>query len=183
VNTQITPLRVEDAPRCAELERLLFAGDDPWDARAFVEALAAGHPYLAARVGEALVGYAGLGLAGPEAEVHTVAVDPAHQGRGIGRALLRALLALAGSATVFLEVRTDNETAIALYRSEGFAVVGTRRGYYRPSGADAFTMRREGHSMRPEGHPMLPEGHPRATTLPPGAPRATTAAPVTEAPS
>ena len=183
MNTQITPLRVEDAPRCAELERLLFAGDDPWDARAFIEALAAGHPYLAARVGEALVGYAGLGLSGPEAEVHTVAVDPAHQGHGIGRALLRALLALAGSATVFLEVRTDNETAIALYRSEGFAVVGTRRGYYRPSGADAFTMRREGHSMRPEGHPMRPEGHPRATTLPPGAPRATTAAPVTEASS
>ena len=176
MNTQITPLRVEDAPRCAELERLLFAGDDPWDARAFIEALAAGHPYLAARVGEALVGYAGLGLSGPEAEVHTVAVDPAHQGHGIGRALLRALLALAGSVTVFLEVRTDNEMAIALYRSEGFAVVGTRRGYYWPSGADAFTMRRE-------GHPMRSEGHPRATTLPPGAPRATAAAPVTEAPA
>ncbi len=144
MTTEITPLRVEDAPRCAELERLLFAGDDPWEARAFVEALAAGHPYLAARVGGALAGYAGLGLAGPEAEVHTVAVDPAHQGRGIGRALLRALLVLAGSATVFLEVRTDNEPAIALYRSEGFAVVGTRRGYYRPSGADAFTMRRQG---------------------------------------
>jgi ribosomal-protein-alanine N-acetyltransferase len=108
--------------------------------------------------------------------VHTVAVDPAHQGHGIGRALLRALLALAGSVTVFLEVRTDNEMAIALYRSEGFAVVGTRRGYYRPSGADAFT-------MRSEGHPMRSEGHPRATTLPPGAPRATAAAPVTEAPA
>ena len=164
MSTEITPLRVEDAPRCAELERLLFAGDDPWEARLFVEALAAGHPYLAARVEGALVGYAGLGLAGPEAEVHTLAVDPAYQGRGIGRELLRALLALAGNATVFLEVRTDNEPAIALYRSEGFSVMGTRRGYYRPSGADAFTMRREVRRS---------EGHPRATTSPPGAPRAT----------
>ncbi len=143
MSTEITPLRVEDAPRCAELERLLFAGEDPWDARVFVDVVEDGYPYLAARVEGALVGYAGLGPAGAEAEVHTIAVDPAHQGRGIGRALLRALLVLAGSATVFLEVRTDNEPAMALYRSEGFAVVGIRRGYYRPSGADAFVMQRE----------------------------------------
>jgi ribosomal-protein-alanine N-acetyltransferase len=48
----------------------------------------------------------------------------------------------AAGAMVFLEVRTNNEPAIQLYRSEGFVVIGTRRGYYRPSGADAFTMRR-----------------------------------------
>ena len=46
-------------------------------------------------------------------------------------------------ATVFLEVRTDNDTARALYESAGFAVVGLRRRYYQPSGADAHTMRRE----------------------------------------
>lgn len=139
---RIKPLRRKDAPRCAELERMLFAGDDPWSARAFVEAMAAGHHYVAAREDGGLVGYAGVAVLGPEAEVHTLAVDPVHQGRGIGRALLRELLAQATGATVFLEVRTDNEPAIALYRSEGFTVVGTRRGYYRPSGADAYTMRR-----------------------------------------
>ncbi|MQA15609.1 MAG: ribosomal-protein-alanine N-acetyltransferase [Pseudonocardiaceae bacterium] len=138
---RIEPLRSEDAPRCAELERALFAGDDPWTERAFVEVLAAGYRYFAARDDGTLVGYAGIAVLGPEAEVHTLAVDPAHQGRGIGRALLRELLVHAGDATVFLEVRTDNDAAIALYRSEGFTVVGTRRGYYRPSGADAFTMR------------------------------------------
>ena len=42
--------------------------------------------------------------------------------------LLRGLLAAADAlhATVFLEVRTDNEPARALYESEGFAVVGLR---------------------------------------------------------
>jgi ribosomal-protein-alanine N-acetyltransferase len=70
-------------------------------------------------------------------------VDPAHHRRGVGRALLRAILDRARGATVFLEVRTDNESAINLYRSEGFEVIGTRRRYYRPSGADAFTMRRQ----------------------------------------
>ena len=138
-----------DAPRCAELERLLFPGDDPWSERAFRDELAMGHLYRAARAGDLLVGYAGLAfVAGPphpEAEVHTIGVDPVHQGRGVGRALLRELLAVADAerATVFLEVRTDNAAAHALYASEGFTVVGLRKRYYRPSGADAHTMRRD----------------------------------------
>lgn len=150
-------LRASDTARCAELERILFPGDDPWSERAFLEELRAGCHYVAARVAQpdrdsdadaALVGYAGLAFTasppGAEAEVHTIGVDPAHQGRGIGRALLRALLdvADAAQATVFLEVRTDNAAAHALYASEGFTVVGLRRRYYQPSGADAHTMRR-----------------------------------------
>ncbi|MGH4026708.1 MAG: ribosomal protein S18-alanine N-acetyltransferase [Pseudonocardiaceae bacterium] len=145
MSVMIGPLVSADTPRCTELERLLFAGDDPWRPEVFQQAMAAGHHYVAARENGALIGYAGLARMGDEAEVHTLAVDPLHQGRGIGRALLRALLAHAVGATVFLEVRTDNHSAIELYRSEGFAVVGTRRGYYRPSGADAFTMRRRAH--------------------------------------
>ncbi|HEY0813200.1 MAG TPA: ribosomal protein S18-alanine N-acetyltransferase [Pseudonocardia sp.] len=151
------PLRASDAARCAELERMLFPDDDPWSERAFLEELRAGYHYVGARIAAAadaaptdayLVGYAGLAFtAGPpdaEAEVHTIGVDPAHQGRGIGRALLQALLEVADAAraTVFLEVRTDNAAAHALYASEGFAVVGLRRRYYQPSGADAHTMRR-----------------------------------------
>ena len=144
----IGPLHPADAPRCAELEKILFPGDDPWREQAFVEELRSGFTYRAARVGAELVGYAGLAfVADPpdaEAEVHTIGVDPAHQGHGIGRALLRELLAVAdaGHATVFLEVRTDNAAAHALYESEGFAVVGLRRRDYMPSGAAAHTMRR-----------------------------------------
>jgi ribosomal-protein-alanine N-acetyltransferase len=137
---RIEPMVAADAPRCAELEKALFTGDDPWGPEAFLDALAAGHHYLTARVDGVLVGYAGLAQEGGEAEIHTLAVDPAYQRQGIGRALLRALLERMCDATVFLEVRTDNEAAIQLYRSEGFEVIGMRRGYYRPSGADAFTM-------------------------------------------
>lgn len=140
---EVGPLRIEDAPRCAELEELLFAGDGPWTACAFVDAIEDGHLYLAARCGGRLVGYAGIRVAGHEAEVHTIGVDPAHRRRGAGRALLRGLLARVPGATVFLEVRIDNEAAQALYRSEGFTVVGIRPRYYRPSGADAYTMRRD----------------------------------------
>lgn len=145
----IDALHETDAERCAELEKLLFPGDDPWSARAFREELRAGHHYLGARDGDELVGYAGLAfVASPpqaEAEIHTIGVDPAHWRRGIGRELLRGLLAVADAerATVFLEVRTDNDAARGLYESEGFTVVGLRKRYYSPSGADAHTMRRE----------------------------------------
>ncbi|PVZ07880.1 ribosomal protein S18-alanine N-acetyltransferase [Actinomycetospora cinnamomea] len=148
-------LTPDDAERCAELEAILFPGDDPWSARAFREELRAGHRYLAARErGEdaerwVLVGYGGVALLPgrlgqpAEAEIHTIGVDPTHQGRGTGRALLAGLLAAADAigATTYLEVRTDNEAALHLYRSAGFEVLGTRRRYYA-SGADAYTMRR-----------------------------------------
>ena len=57
--------------------------------------------------------------------------------------MLAELLKFADGGAVYLEVRTDNEPAIALYRSTGFEQVGLRRRYYRVSGADAYTMRRE----------------------------------------
>ena len=146
----IGALTVEDAERCAQLEAVLFPGDDPWPTAAFVRELAATHNhYVAARIGagdEALIGYGGISRLGRtppfEYEIHTIGVDPAYQGRGIGRRLLDELLDIADGAVVHLEVRTDNEPAIALYRSVGFAEVGVRRRYYRISGADAYTMRR-----------------------------------------
>ncbi len=161
-------LQEADAPRCAELEKILFPGDDPWPARAFVAELrqphvrfyaariggsegraeAAAGPDGAARIGGRLVGYAGIGLLGtradPESEIHTIGVAPDAQRMGIGRALLRALLAEADrhGGSVFLEVRTDNDRAIELYERAGFERLGVRKRYYRPSGADAYTMRR-----------------------------------------
>ncbi|MFR9732241.1 ribosomal protein S18-alanine N-acetyltransferase [Saccharopolyspora sp. MS10] len=155
----VAKLRRRDLRRCAELEQVLFPGDDPWSLEAFAAELDRGHHYLGAYdAAEELIGYAGLSLLGrppeAEAEVHTMAVDPAHQGRGVGRALLRGLLARADEhrATTFLEVRTDNEPALALYRAHGFEVVGLRKRYYQPSGADAHTMRRPAAgSPTPEG--------------------------------
>lgn len=139
----------DDAARCAELEELLFGGDDPWPEAAFVRELAAAHNhYVAARVGDTLVGYAGIARLGRvppfEYEIHTIGVDPAYQRHGIGRALMDRLLSLVEpQAVVYLEVRTDNDPAISLYRSLGFVTVGLRKRYYRASGADALTMRRD----------------------------------------
>jgi [ribosomal protein S18]-alanine N-acetyltransferase len=148
VTVRLAPLEYEDLSRVAELERQLFAGDDPWNESTLRGELDHGNRYVGAWSGDQLVGYAGMALVGTrrdaEASVHTIGVDPDWQGQGIGRALLVALLEVADEyrAPVYLEVRTDNAAAIALYRAHGFTTIGLRRAYYQPSGADAFTMAR-----------------------------------------
>ena len=149
-------LTADDAMACAELERVLFPGDGPWPATAFLGEIGAAHTTcLAARDGGRLVGYAVLAALGPagdrEFEVHTIGVHPDRQGRGIGRALLRRMLAVADAegAPVVLDVRTDNTPARTLYEAHGFEVVGLRRRYYRPSGADAHLMVRPARAADP----------------------------------
>ena len=79
-----------------------------------------------------------------EAEILTLAVDPAARRNGVGRALVEAAAGLAGqggAGTLFLEVAGDNAAALALYAAAGFEAIGLRKGYYA-TGADAVVMRR-----------------------------------------
>jgi ribosomal-protein-alanine N-acetyltransferase len=98
--------------------------------------------------GPVMAGYAGMMFipGGTHADVLTIAVRQAYWGRGIGSALLSALLTAArerGCAEVFLEVRADNPRAHGLYLRRGFEELGVRRGYYQPSGTDAIVMRKD----------------------------------------
>jgi [ribosomal protein S18]-alanine N-acetyltransferase len=132
-----------DIPALVELERTLFDGDSPWSAEMFWSELAEGNHYVVHRDDAGTIdGYAGLAVVGDDAEIRTIGVHPGRQRRGIGRELLRNLISASGARRMLLEVRTDNESAIALYESEGFRRLGVRRRYYQPSGADAYTMAR-----------------------------------------
>ena len=107
MSAEYGPLRTTDAVRCAELEAQLFDGDDPWPERAFLAELAAKHNhYVGARVDDKLVGYAGIARLGRfkpfEYEIHTIGVDPAYQGQGIGRQMLHRLFDFADGAPIFL---------------------------------------------------------------------------------
>ena len=154
-------MRWWDASAVAAAELVLF-GADAWSEEAVWGELAApGRWYVVAvgptgeaagetaderTAGDDVLGYAGLaGPGGPggDADVATVAVLPGAQGRGVGRALLRALLAEAvrrGAGAVLLEVRVGNAPARALYASEGFERLAVRRRYYA-DGSDAEVMR------------------------------------------
>jgi ribosomal-protein-alanine N-acetyltransferase len=140
------------------LEHDLF-GEEAWS-RPMLEGELTEQPrsryYLVAVDGGLITGYAGLLVAGTQADVLTIGVAADRWGQGTGSALLEALLAEAarrGCTEVFLEVRTDNARAQRLYRRYGFAEIGIRKGYYQPSGADALVMRREGVASggRPPG--------------------------------
>ena len=137
-----------DMPRIMALEQELFP-EDAWTSEMFAGEFAqpaSRRLYLVAEEGGAVIGYAGMMFTGgSQADVVTLAVDPAHWGRGTGTALLSALVDEAGRrgyAEVLLEVRKDNPRARRLYLRHGFTEIGIRRGYYQPSGVDAVVMRK-----------------------------------------
>jgi ribosomal-protein-alanine acetyltransferase len=92
-----------------------------------------------------LIGYAGLlaPIGSGEADIQTIAVAEAARRKGLGRTFMQSLLTEARkrrALAVFLEVRTDNDSALTLYRSLGFEEIGLRRKYYK-DGSDALTMK------------------------------------------
>lgn len=86
--------------------------------------IAPGGAVLFAMIDDEVVGTCGLMVANPgEYELTKMAVDPAAQGLGIGRALIEAAIAefqRLGGETLFLETNTKLRTAIRLYETSGF---------------------------------------------------------------
>jgi ribosomal-protein-alanine N-acetyltransferase len=79
-----------------------------------------------------------------EAEILTLATDPAHRRRGLARVCLRAFHAQAaarGATWAFLEVAADNAPARALYAAARYVEVARRKGYYS-AGVDALVLSR-----------------------------------------
>ena len=125
------PMRQADIEAVAAMERRAYPF--PWSAGIFRDCLRAGHHCWVLEAGATLIGYGVLSTGAGEAHILNVCVDPAMQGQGHGRRLLRRLVDLARwhhAEQVFLEVRPSNPRAIALYRDEGFNEIGTRPNYY-----------------------------------------------------
>lgn len=131
----------------AQLEGELF-GRGAWNANMVREELdAPARTYLLDVLGEAeqavVRGYAGFWCDGEDAELMTIGVGKAYQRQGIAAALLQVLVDEAkrqGASRMLLEVRVDNDPALALYQRFGFERMGLRKRYYQPEGIDAYTM-------------------------------------------
>lgn len=121
----------------ARLHAAAFAdGGRPWTAAEFASLLIIPGTFL---LGDACAAVLGR-VAADEAEVLTIATDPAHRRQGLATVLLARFheeAAARGAERAFLEVAEDNAPARALYAAQGYAEVGRRPRYYVRAGKPA----------------------------------------------
>ncbi len=136
-------MTLADVDQVEQIERATFAV--PWS-RASLEREVTENAcarYLVVREGSEILGYAGMWFVLDEAHVTNVAVRADARGRGIGEALMRALIRLAaenGMTWMTLECRRSNQIAQNLYHKLGFIDVGYRKRYYEDNREDALVM-------------------------------------------
>lgn len=93
-----------------------------------------------------LAGYIVARLGAAELHINNVAVREDFRRRGLGSALLLKILEEGrklGAGNAFLEVRSGNLVAQALYQRCGFQTIGRRRDYYSEPTEDALVMSAE----------------------------------------
>ena len=139
-SSQIRRLTYADLPQVVAIERRAFTS--PWSLAMFVLELSKPSGVcLAATSEEELVGYLVCSRYDTVWHVMNIAVDPDRSRRGIGTALIAALLEQVGpDAQVTLEVRRSNGGAQRLYERFGFRSAGVRPRYYADNGEDAVIM-------------------------------------------
>ena len=141
--------RVRDLEAILTIEHRVFS--DPWSPESFAPEF--DDPYswfCVAEIDGVLVGYVIARIVARQGEIANIAVDPVHQGTGLGGTLLDAAMDAAAAAeceAVWLEVRVSNEPARRLYGSRGFEPIGRRRAYYRTPVEDALVLRRSNPSV------------------------------------
>ena len=120
-----------DPDALAALHARAFTTPPPWGAESFAGLLASPLTFLeTAPDGAAFL--LGRVIAG-EAELLTLATDPASRRQGLAQQLMARFEATArarGATEAFLEVAEDNAPARALYAGCGYVQTGRRPGYY-----------------------------------------------------
>lgn len=127
----ISTLSTTDLARAFQIETRAHAF--PWSEKTFASNQGERYLNLQLTTDGEMAAFAITQIVLDEATLFNIAVDPAYQRRGLGRALLEAVIdevEKRGVATLWLEVRASNAAAIALYESLGFNEADVRRNYY-----------------------------------------------------
>jgi ribosomal-protein-alanine N-acetyltransferase len=131
-----------DAIALSESDNL---GADAWSRGLVEEGVTGRLPtvhYLVAEEQGRVVGHAVASVVADVAELQRIAVASDVRRRGVARALLDEVEILAADAQVdrlLLEVREDNDAALAFYAAAGFSELVRRPRYYR-DGATAVVL-------------------------------------------
>jgi ribosomal-protein-alanine N-acetyltransferase len=138
-------MREPDLHRIIDIERGAY--QFPWSEGIFRDCLRVGYCCWVLERASEVDAFGIMQVALGEAHVLNLCVDQQAHGNGLGRLMLRCLMSVARdhlAESVLLEVRPSNAVALALYRSEGFRTVGTRRAYYPSTTGreDAFILAR-----------------------------------------
>ena len=131
--------------QCAAAARVTATASEGWDETALAETLEHGAGRVLGLWDEGtLLGVAVFQLVLEEASLEGITLLPGHRGKGLGKLFLARCLELLkgqGAEVCFLEVRSRNIPAIALYQGMGFARMGTRKNFYRDPPDHALTYR------------------------------------------
>ena len=147
----IRPMRATDISEVKKIEDELFP-IDAWSEDLFLSELtevSISRDVVVAELNERIVGYASLRFVGKQGDVNTVAVAADAQGKGIGTQLMDWLETKArerGVRELFLEVRSDNDPANAMYKNREYERIDIRRNYYG-NAIDANIMRKKLHDV------------------------------------
>ncbi|MFM1786685.1 MAG: hypothetical protein RL228_635 [Actinomycetota bacterium] len=131
-------------PAVMEIEKDLF-GKEAWSKSVFqseLDLIPDQRMYWVSLEDGKVTGYSGVAVIDDFADVATIAVAKAHQRKGLGAVLFQKILDYAKehqANRILLEVRTNNEVAIEMYKKYGFEIVAERPNYYGPA-LDAYVM-------------------------------------------
>lgn len=143
----VRDIELADLDQIVAIEVELF-GATAWNRDLFLDEISripGTRWYQVLEISDQIVGYIGMATMGTTADIQTIAVIPIQQRHGYGAMLLGLALTEArnrGITEVFLEVAVENEPAIKLYESFGFAQISIRPNYYGP-GKNAYVMIRQ----------------------------------------
>ncbi len=138
-NVTVRPMHIRDVRFAASLE-----GADINEKMLADEVLynAMSHYFIAERSEERL-GYIGVWITDPNAEITHLTVREDRRRQGVGETLINRAISFCKARDVLhltLEVSVSNAGAIALYEKQGFARIAIRKSYYS-NGEDAILMR------------------------------------------
>lgn len=137
-------MTLEDVSGVTIIEEECFS--QPWSYQAFLSELQNEHAVTLIAIADfEVVGFINARFLLDEGSINNIAVTLTHRRQHIANQLLQKLIDFAVEkqlASLTLEVRKSNETAIKLYQKHGFCEVGLRKNFYDQPTEDGILMTR-----------------------------------------